>query len=76
MGKRKLVIVDDITKKLESEGVVLTVNTVRTKLKSGMLKLATRACQSLGLDIPEEEIERISKTKQFHEAIAAFLSKG
>ncbi len=70
---KKLALVADISTELEKEGVMLTPNAVRARLKNAMLHLAGESCRALGADVEEEELERIAGSRAFQEAVASLL---
>lgn len=75
MNSTKLLLIQDIVNALEKKGTILTPNAVRTRLKSSMMKLAQESCSALGLDIDDEQLERISASKHFQEALVSVLSE-
>lgn len=72
---KKLALIGDIASQLESEGVSLTPNAVRARLKGAMLRLAEESCRALGADVDEEELERIAGSRAFQEAVATMLQE-
>lgn len=72
---KKLALINDIVSKLESEGVSLTPNAVRARLKNAMQHLAEESCRALGADLDEEELERIAGSRAFQEAVASMLQE-
>ena len=73
MSNKKLSLAADIAAELEKEGVTLTPNAVRSRLRISMLHLARESCRAMGADIKEEEIERIAGSRAFQEAMASLL---
>jgi hypothetical protein len=71
--KIKLTLVQDIVSALEKGGVTLTPNAVRSRLKASMLKLAEESCRALGVDMDAEQLERVSASRTFQEAVASVL---
>jgi len=72
---KKLALVADISTELEKEGVMLTPNAVRARLKGAMLHLAGESCRALGADVEEDELERIAGSRAFQEAVASLLTE-
>jgi hypothetical protein len=72
--QKKLVLVQEVVDTLEKKGVTLTPNAVRARLKSSMLKLAEESCKALGVDMDAEQLERISASRAFQEAVASVLA--
>lgn len=70
---KKLALINDIADKLESEGMSLTPNAVRARLKIAMLRLAEESCRALGADVDEDELDRIAGSRAFQEAVASML---
>lgn len=70
---KKLALINDIASKLESEGVSLTPNAVRARLRNAMLRLAEESCRALGANVDEDELERIAGSRAFQEAVASML---
>lgn len=66
-------MVTDIAAVLEKEGITLTPGAIRARLKSSMTFLAERSCDAIGVELDEEEVERIGGSRSFHEAVAAML---
>lgn len=71
--QKKLMLVQDMVDVLEKKGVTLTPNAVRARIKSSMLKLATESCKALGVEMDDEQLERISASRAFQEAVASVL---
>ena len=72
---KKLVLINDIVSKLKSEGVSLTPNAVRARLKNAMQHLAEESCRALGAEVDDEELERIASSRTFQEAVASMLQE-
>lgn len=72
---KKLALINDIASKLESEGVSLTPNAVRARLRNAMIQLADESCRALGAEVDEEELERIAGSRAFQEAVASMLNE-
>lgn len=72
---KKLALINDIISTLESEGVSLTPNAVRARLKGAMLRLAEESCRALGAEVSEDELERIAGSRAFQEAVASMLQE-
>lgn len=70
---KKLALINDIASKLESEGVSLTPNAVRARLKAAMVHLAGESCRAVGAEVDDEELERIASSRAFQEAVASLL---
>jgi hypothetical protein len=70
---KKLALIGDIVSKLETEGVSLTPNAVRARLKNAMMHLAEESCRALGAEVNEDELERIASSRAFQEAVASML---
>lgn len=75
MNNTKLLLIQDIVNTLEKKGTILTPSAVRNRLKSSMLKLAEESCKALGLDIDDDQLDRISASKHFQEALASVLTE-
>lgn len=73
MTNKKLALVGDIATSLEKEGVTLTPNAVRARLRLAMLHLASESCRAMGAEVDEDEIERIAGSRSFQEAVASLL---
>jgi hypothetical protein len=73
MTNKKLAVVAEIAADLEKEGVVMTPNAVRARLRTAMLHLAHESCKALGADVQEEELERIAGSRAFQEAVSSLL---
>jgi hypothetical protein len=73
MTNKKLALVADIAADLEKEGVTLTPNAVRARLRVAMLRLAQESCRAMGAEVEEEELERIAGSRAFQEAVASLL---
>ncbi len=73
MTNKKLALVADIATELEKEGVTLTPNAVRARLRTAMLHLAGESCRAMGAEVEEEELERIAGSRAFQEAVASLL---
>jgi len=71
--QKKLVLVQDVVDSLQKKGITMTPNAVRARLKSSMFKLAEESCRALGVEMDAEELERISASRAFQEAVAAVL---
>jgi len=71
--EKKLALVADIVSNLEKEGVTITPNAVRAKLRTAMLRLAHESCRAMGADVDEDELERIAGSRAFQEAVASLL---
>lgn len=71
--KKKLVLVQDIVSSLKNEGIVMTPNAIGTRLRNSMLKLAEESCKALGIEMEQEQLERISTSRAFQEAVANIL---
>ncbi len=71
--KKKLALLDDITKDLANEGVMLTPNAVRAKLRNAMRHLAKESCHAMGTEVSEDELEHIAGSRAFQEAVASLL---
>ncbi len=72
---KKLALITDIASKLETEGVSLTPNAIRARLRQAMLRLAEESCRALGADVSEDELERIAGSRAFQEAVASMLQE-
>lgn len=73
MTNKKLAPVADIATELEKEGVTLTPNAVRARLRLAMLHLVGESCRAMGTEVEEEELERIAGSRAFQEAVASLL---
>jgi len=73
MTNKKLTLVADISADLEKEGITLTPNAIRARLRGAMLHLAKQSCRALGAEVGEEELERIAGSRAFQEAVASLL---
>ncbi len=72
---KKLALINDISERLQAEGVSLTPNAVRARLKAAMLHLAGESVRALGADVDEDELERIAGSRAFQEAVASMLNE-
>lgn len=72
---KKLALVADIAAALEKEGVTLTPNAVRARLRLAMLQLADESCRAMGAEVDEDELERIAGSRAFQEAVASLLTE-
>lgn len=72
--QKKLMLVQDVVTILERKGVTLTPNAVRARLKSSMFKLAEESCKALGVEMDPEQLERISASRAFQEAVASVFA--
>lgn len=71
---KKLTLINEIVTQLEQEGITLTPNAVRARLKIAMRRLAEESCTALGAEINEEELERVASSRAFQEAVASVLN--
>lgn len=71
---KKLALISDIAEALEGEGVSLTPNNVRARLRAAMTRVADEACHALGADLEDEELSRVANSRGFQEAVAALLN--
>lgn len=51
----------------------MTPNAIGTRLRNSMLKLAEESCKALGIEMEQEQLERISTSRAFQEAVANIL---
>lgn len=72
---KKLALINDIASKLESEGVSLTPNAVRARLRNAFMTLAQESCRAVGAEVDEDELERIASSRAFQEAVASLLNE-
>ncbi len=73
--QKKLVLVQDMVNSLEKQGIVISSSAVRSRLRASMYKLAQESCKALGIDMNSEQIERISNSRLFQEAVASVLKE-
>lgn len=73
--QKKLVLVQDMVNSLEKKGIVISSSAVRSRLRASMYKLAQESCKALGIDMNSEQIERISNSRLFQEAVASVLKE-
>ncbi len=73
-NQKKLVLPADIAATLAIEGVTLTPNAVRSRLKETMVFLVEESCKALGVDVDDDELERIAGSRAFQEAVASLLN--
>lgn len=72
---KKLALIPDVVSKLEAEGVSLTPNAVRARLRTSMRALAEESCKALGVEMDDEKIEEIAGSRAFQEAVASLLNE-
>lgn len=75
MKRKKLMLAEEIVQALETEGVELTVNAVRNRMRNSFQMLANDMCQAMGIDADEDKIESFSSSRSFQEALANILSE-
>jgi hypothetical protein len=72
-SKQKLMLIQDIVNSLEKSGVTLTPNAVRARIKNTMFRLAEESCKAMGIDMDNEQLQRIAASRAFQEALASVL---
>jgi 1,2-phenylacetyl-CoA epoxidase catalytic subunit len=72
---KKLTLINDIASKLESEGISLTPNAIRARLRNAMIQLANESCRALGAEVSDEDLERIAGSRAFQESIASMFNE-
>jgi RNA polymerase primary sigma factor len=70
----KLMLVNELVDNLQKSGTTITPNAVRARLKIAMLKLAEESCNALGIEMDSEQLEKISTSRAFQEAVASVLN--
>jgi PBP1b-binding outer membrane lipoprotein LpoB len=75
MKRKKLMLAEEIVQKLENEGIDLTTNAVRNRMRNSFQLLANDMCQAMGIEADEDKIESFSSSRSFQEALANILSE-
>lgn len=75
MKRKKLMLVEDIVQELAEQGVDLTTNAVRNRMRNTFQILANDMCNALGVEMNEEKIESFSSSRSFQEALANILNE-
>lgn len=72
--RSKLMLIPDMLKRLQELGVDMTPNACRKRLRVAMTSLAQASCLALGVELDEDELERVAGGRVFQEALANVLA--